>query len=63
MPKKSQRTEIEKEILHFCSVDFKSAREIAEHLGMNLNTARSKYIYSLVGEGKLIRDGRRYRIV
>jgi len=42
------------EILKFCIVARK-AKDIAEHLGLNQNTLRAHYLYSMVKNGQLKR--------
>jgi len=54
MSKKDKEVLME-EILNFCSVE-RSAKDIAEYLGVNQNTLRAHYLYSMVKDGKLKRS-------
>lgn len=54
MSKKDKEVLME-EILKFCSVE-RSAKDIAEYLGVNQNTLRAHYLYSMVKDGKLKRS-------
>ena len=59
MEKVKRRTPAEmektkKEILAFCKGKHRTMREISEHTGIHFDTLRSKYVYRLVREERLI---------
>ena len=62
MNKKYKRQELEKQIMNFC-ISPKSALELSELTGVNLNTLRSKYIYPLWKKNKIDRHLRKYKTI
>jgi uncharacterized protein YlbG (UPF0298 family) len=49
-----EREKLKKDIVIFCKKNYKTSREISEFFDINYNTIRSKYIYPLIKEGKLL---------
>ncbi len=62
MNRKYKRHELEKQIMNYCKIP-KSAVELSNLTGVNLNTLRSKYIYALYKQKKIYRYLRKYRTV
>ena len=54
MNRKYKRHELEKQIMNYCKIP-KSAVELSNLTGVNLNTLRSKYIYALYKQKKIYR--------
>lgn len=46
--------ELRRNIRIFCKNDFKSSKEIADHLGVSNNTIRAKYLYPMAKAGALV---------
>jgi predicted transcriptional regulator len=63
MTSRLKREEIFKKIISLCKESPVSSKEIANVIGMNYNTIRSKYVYELVKNNKLKKINRKYQTI
>ncbi len=63
MTSRLKREEIFKKIISLCKKSPVSSKEIANVIGMNYNTIRSKYVYELVKNNKLKKINRKYQTI
>ena len=63
MTSRLKREETFKKIISLCKESPISSKEIANAIGMNYNTIRSKYVYELVKNNKLKKINRKYQTI